>query len=75
MKVHLKAQFTIICTPTNFSEKKNHFDTSIVEDVIREVRKYNKSSLIIIKSTAPVGFTKVMQKKYKTNNIIFSPEF
>ncbi|GIR03489.1 MAG: UDP-glucose 6-dehydrogenase [Pseudomonadota bacterium] len=70
-----KSQFTIICTPTNFSEKKNHFDTSIVEDVIRQARKYNKSSLIVIKSTVPVGFTKIMQRKYRTNNIIFSPEF
>tara|TARA_Y100000992_G_scaffold226009_1_gene157606 strand:- start:59 stop:1234 length:1176 start_codon:yes stop_codon:yes gene_type:complete len=69
------ANYSVICTPTNFNEKDNYFDTSIVEGVISRIRKINKSSLIIIKSTVPVGFTKLMQKKYKTPNIIFSPEF
>jgi UDPglucose 6-dehydrogenase len=70
-----KSKFVIICTPTNFNQKNNNFDTSIVEFVIQETRKINKSALIVIKSTVSIGFTEKMQKKYKTKNIIFSPEF
>ena len=70
-----KSEFVIVCTPTNFNEKNNNFDTSIVELVIQETRRINKSALIVIKSTVPVGFTEKMQKKHKTKNIIFSPEF
>ncbi len=70
-----KSSFVIICTPTNFDEKNNFFDTSIVEFVIHRTREINKSCMIIIKSTVPVGFTERMQRKYKTSNIIFSPEF
>lgn len=70
-----KSDYVIICTPTNFNEKNNFFDTSIVEHVIGQVRKVSKSSFIVIKSTVPVGFTESMQKKHKTKNIVFSPEF
>ena len=69
------AQFIIVCTPTNFNEKNNYFDTSVVEHVIKQALKINKSALIVIKSTVPVGFTESMQRKYKTKKIIFSPEF
>ena len=69
------AQFIIVCTPTNFNEKNNYFDTSVVEHVIKQTLKINKSALIVIKSTVPVGFTESMQRKYKTKKIIFSPEF
>tara|TARA_B100000242_G_scaffold120470_1_gene84435 strand:- start:55 stop:1230 length:1176 start_codon:yes stop_codon:yes gene_type:complete len=70
-----KSQFVIVCTPTNFNEKNNNFDTSIVELVIQETRRINKTALIVIKSTVPVGFTEKMQRKHQTKNIIFSPEF
>lgn len=70
-----KSNYVLICTPTNFNKKNNYFDTSIVEHVIEQIRNINKSSLIIIKSTVPVGFTDLMQKKFKTKNIVFSPEF
>ena len=60
-----KSQFVIVCTPTNFNEKNNNFDTSIVELVIQETRRINKSALIVIKSTVPVGFTEKMQKNTK----------
>ena len=69
-----KSQFVIVCTPTNFNEN-NNFDTSIVELVIQETRRINKTALIVIKSTVPVGFTEKMQRKHQTKNIIFSPEF
>ena len=55
------AQFIIVCTPTNFNEKNNYFDTSVVEHVIKQTLKINKSALIVIKSTVPVGFTESMQ--------------
>jgi UDPglucose 6-dehydrogenase len=69
------ADFVIVSTPTNYDEKKNYFDTSSVESVIRQAREENKDAYIIIKSTIPVGFTKQMMEEYDTDHILFAPEF
>jgi len=74
-KAYKGADFIIIATPTDYDRKTNKFDTSSVELVTNEAINLNKDALIIIKSTLPVGYTETLQKKHKTDRIIFSPEF
>ncbi|PAV32777.1 UDP-glucose 6-dehydrogenase [Leuconostoc lactis] len=69
------AEFVVIATPTNYDTETNHFDTTAVEAVIEEVLAVNPNTLMIIKSTIPVGYTESVKEKYQTENIIFSPEF
>ena len=69
------ADIAIIATPTDYDDETGHFDTSSVDKIVEEILEHNTKVVIVIKSTIPEGHTDLLKVKYKTNNIIFSPEF
>ena len=69
------SSFVVVATPTNYDPDTNRFDTSSVDSVVGDALELNTDALVVIKSTIPVGHTKLLQEKYATDRVIFSPEF
>ena len=74
-EAYSNADFVVVAAPTNYDSRTQHFDTSAVEEVIKQVMAYNQNAIIVIKSTIPVGYTESVREKFNNKNIIFSPEF
>ena len=75
VQAYREAELVIVAAPTNYDPKRNFFDTSAVEQVVREVTRVNPGAVIVIKSTVPVGFTEALRERTGNGNILFSPEF
>ena len=75
LKAFQDRDIIIIATPTNYDESQNSFDTSSVETTIKRITEVNSMGSIVIKSTVPVGFTEMINAKFKTDRVLFSPEF
>ena len=72
---YAEAEIVVIATPTNYDSQTNHFDTTAVEAVVRQVMAANPDALMVIKSTIPVGYTEQLRRNVGSDNILFSPEF
>jgi UDPglucose 6-dehydrogenase len=75
MTAYNQTDFVVVATPTNYDTNTNSFDTSSVDEVIKDALSHNQDIPIVIKSTLPIGHTQFLQEKFKTKNILFSPEF
>ena len=69
------SDYVIVATPTNYSPELNEFDTSSVDAVVAQTLAFSDRALIVIKSTVPVGYTQQLQSKFRTDRVVFSPEF
>ena len=69
------AEFVIIATPTNYDPVENYFDTSSVDNLVRAVIKANPDTVVVIKSTIPVGYVRRLRDELNTDRVMFSPEF